>query len=374
MEKFIIEKKCRDTKARVGRIITAYGEVETPVFMPVGTQGTVKAVSNSELRDIGVQLFISNTYHLYIRPGMDVIKNAGGLHKFINWDRAIITDSGGFQLHSLAKYCKVSNEGAEFKSHIDGSTHFFTPEKVIEIQNHLGSDIMMCFDECTSYPCSRDYAEQSMELTFRWAKRCKKFFLDTHPVDTEQQVFGIVQGSTYLDLRRTSVQELTDVGFDGYALGGLSVGEPKEIMDEIITEIVPLLPEEKPRYVMGVGTPEDIWTCIENGVDMFDCVIPTKNGRNGQALTSSGKLNLKNAVHKNDYSPLDSECPCEVCREYTKAYIHHLFRSGELLALRLLSLHNLYFLIQLVGSIKKSIRSGKFVSEKKKFFENYGKL
>jgi len=305
---------------------------------------------------------------------MDVIKNAGGLHKFINWDRAIITDSGGFQLHSLAKYCKVNNEGAEFKSHIDGSTHFFTPEKVIEIQNHLGSDIMMCFDECTSYPCSRDYAEQSMELTFRWAKRCKKFFLDTHPVDTEQQVFGIVQGSTYLDLRRTSVQELTDVGFDGYALGGLSVGEPKEIMDEIITEIVPLLPEEKPRYVMGVGTPEDIWTCIENGVDMFDCVIPTKNGRNGQALTSSGKLNLKNAVHKNDYSPLDSECPCEVCREYTKAYIHHLFRSGELLALRLLSLHNLYFLIQLVGSIKKSIRSGKFVSEKKKFFENYGKL
>ena len=374
MEKFIIEKKCRDTKARVGRIITAYGEVETPVFMPVGTQGTVKAVSNSELRDIGVQLFISNTYHLYIRPGMDVIKNAGGLHKFINWDRAIITDSGGFQLHSLAKYCKVNNEGAEFKSHIDGSTHFFTPEKVIEIQNHLGSDIMMCFDECTSYPCSRDYAEQSMELTFRWAKRCKKFFLDTHPVDTEQQVFGIVQGSTYLDLRRTSVQELTDVGFDGYALGGLSVGEPKEIMDEIITEIVPFLPEDKPRYVMGVGTPEDIWTCIENGVDMFDCVIPTKNGRNGQALTSSGKLNLKNAVHKNDYSPLDSECPCEVCREYTKAYIHHLFRSGELLALRLLSLHNLYFLIQLVGSIKKSIRSGKFVSEKKKFFENYGKL
>jgi len=258
MEKFIIEKKCRDTKARVGRIITAYGEVETPVFMPVGTQGTVKAVSNSELRDIGVQLFISNTYHLYIRPGMDVIKNAGGLHKFINWDRAIITDSGGFQLHSLAKYCKVNNEGAEFKSHIDGSTHFFTPEKVIEIQNHLGSDIMMCFDECTSYPCSRDYAEQSMELTFRWAKRCKKFFLDTRSVDSNQQIFGIVQGSTYLDLRRTSVQELTDVGFDGYALGGLSVGESAEVMYDMVGISTEILPIDKPRYLMGVGFPDNI--------------------------------------------------------------------------------------------------------------------
>jgi len=370
---FEILKKSKETKARVGILKTSHGEVNTPVFMPVATQGTVKTISNNELHQIKVEMFVANTYHLYLRPGVQIIKKANGLHKFINWEKPILTDSGGYQVYSLATLRKITTEGVEFQSHIDGSTHFFSPEKVIDLQTEFGADIIMCFDECSPYPCSYDYAKNSMELTLDWAKRCKRHFENIkEPKNSSQLLFGITQGSTYLDLRKESALKTIDIDFDGYAIGGLSVGEPKEITFEVVKEITPLFPEEKPRYAMGVGTPEEIWHCVEQGIDMFDCVIPTRNGRNGQALTSFGKLNIKNAEFKEDFNPLDPLCDCPVCKDYSRSYIHHLFHSGELLSLRLLTLHNLFFMIKLLNLIRNSIKSEIFLEEKKKFLEKYG--
>ncbi|MBU0952233.1 MAG: tRNA guanosine(34) transglycosylase Tgt [Elusimicrobia bacterium] len=370
---FQIITKSKNTKARIGKITTSHGEVSTPVFMPVATQGTVKTISNDELRKIGTELFIANTYHLYLRPGLEIIKLSGGLHKFINWERSIITDSGGFQVYSMADLRKISSEGVSFQSHVDGSTHFFSPESVVDIQIKLGTDIMMCFDECPPYPSTYDYTKNSMELTLNWAKRCKSQLMnsDVERPNQKQLIYGIIQGSTYLDLRKESALRTIDLDFDGYAIGGLAVGEPQEISQEIIDKITPLLPENKPRYAMGIGTPEEIWSYVEQGIDMFDCVLPTRNGRNGQALTFSGKLNIRNAEYAKDFRPLEVGCKCPVCVEYSRAYIHHISRCGELLSLKLLSLHNVFFMLKLTDLIKKSILEGNFNQEKAKFIENY---
>ncbi len=370
---FEILKNSKDSKARIGIFKTSHGEITTPVFMPVATQGTVKTISNTELHKIGVEIFVANTYHLYLRPGIQIIKKAQGLHKFINWNKSILTDSGGFQIYSLATLRKITDEAVEFQSHLDGSSHFFTPEKVIELQYEFGSDIIMCLDECNSYPCTYDYAKVSLERTIRWAKRCKEKFIQLYEnsENKKQLLFGIIQGSTYLDLRKESTLKTLEIDFDGYAIGGLAVGEPKEVTLEIVKEISPMLPENKIRYAMGVGTPEEIWQFVEQGIDMFDCVIPTRNGRNGQALTSIGKLNIKNSEFRDDFAPLDPSCNCPVCKEYSRAYIHHLFHAGELLSLRLLTLHNLFFMLKLLKLIKDSIKTGTFLKEKKNFLEKY---
>jgi len=367
-KKFKIDSKCKFTDARIGRIYTQHGEIQTPVFMPVATQSTVKTLSNLDLIQIGVDIFITNTYHLYLRPGIETIVKAGGLHKFCGWTKSIITDSGGYQLYSLTKLRKITEDGVEFQSHIDGSLHFFSPEKIIEIQNLLGADIIVCLDECVSYPSIYEYVKTSTELTLKWAKRCKLRF---NELNSKNQLFGIIQGSTYDDLRKYSLEKTLQLNFDGYAFGGLSVGEPKQIMYEIIEKNTCLLPENKPRYVMGVGLPEDIWYCVEKGIDMFDCIIPTRNGRNGQAFTSYGKVNIKNSIYKNDFAPLDIECNCFTCRNYTRAYIHHLFHAGEILALRLLTFHNIFFIIGITNKIKEAIKKGNFLEEKKNFFEKY---
>ncbi|MEW6040156.1 MAG: tRNA guanosine(34) transglycosylase Tgt [Elusimicrobiota bacterium] len=375
----IIIKKCSQTKARTGKIKTLHGEVNTPVFMPVATQGTVKTLSNDELQKMNVEMFVSNTYHLYLRPGVDVIKAAGGLHKFTGWKGAILTDSGGFQVYSMSKIRKINEEGVQFQSHIDGSNHFFTPELAIQLQIALGSDILMCFDECAPYPCQYDYAKQSMEMTLRWAKRCKDEFAKSirhtgnGPFSTflPPLLFGITQGSTYTDLRIESAKRTVDLNFDGYAIGGLAVGEPEDVTTELIRAVCSVLPEDKPRYAMGVGSIRQIWECVENGIDIFDCVLPTRNGRNGQAFTFSGKINLKNSKYQDDFEPPEPGCNCPVCSQYSRGYVHHLFKSGELLSLRLLSLHNLCFMIKLFKFIRKSIVEGKFSESKKEFFSKY---
>ncbi|MDI6641823.1 MAG: tRNA guanosine(34) transglycosylase Tgt [Elusimicrobiota bacterium] len=377
---FRIEKKCSKTRARTGKISTQHGEISTPVFMPVGTQGTVKTISNNELIELNTEIFVTNTYHLYLRPGIKVIKDSGGLHKFIGWNRPLLTDSGGYQVYSLADLRKITTDGVEFQSHIDGSQHFFSPESVIEMQKDLGADIVMCFDDCAPYPSSYDYAKESMERTLQWARRSKKAVSSKQSAISEkkncelstvnrQLLFGIIQGSTYIDLRKVSAIKTVELNFDGYALGGLSVGEPKEVRLEIIENILPLLPAEKPRYAMGIGTPEEILTCIEFGIDMFDCVLPTRNGRNGQAITTFGKLNIKNSEYKTDYNPLDPECGCPVCQQHSRAYLHHLFHSGELLSMRLLTLHNLFFMLKLLDRIRKSIEEDRFLYLKEKFLK-----
>ena len=370
---FYIEKKCSKTQARTGKIIARHGEISTPVFMPVGTQGTVKIISNSELTALNTEIFVANTYHLYLRPGIKIIEDRGGLHKFINWNRALLTDSGGYQVYSLSTLRKITNDGVEFQSYIDGSIHFFSPENVIQMQIKLGADIIMCFDECASYPCSYEYAKESMERTLHWTERSKNFFTTHYSPLTTHYLFGIIQGSTYIDLRRESALKTVALDFDGYALGGLSVGEPKEVKLEIVRHSIPLLPPEKPRYAMGVGTAEEILDCIEYGIDMFDCVLPTRNGRNGQAMTTFGKLNIKNSEYKTDFNPLDPECNCPVCLQHSRAYLHHLFHSGELLSMRLLTLHNLFFMLQLLKEIRKSIEADKFL-ELKETFKNNRKL
>ncbi|PIU84091.1 MAG: tRNA guanosine(34) transglycosylase Tgt [Elusimicrobia bacterium CG06_land_8_20_14_3_00_38_11] len=368
--------------ARVGILHTAHGNIETPCFMPVGTLGTVKTLSPAELIEINAQIILGNTYHLYLRPGIEVIKNAGGLHKFINWQKPLLTDSGGFQVFSHSKLRKITEEGVEFTSHIDGSKHFFSPEKVIEIQQIFGSDIMMVLDDCAPYPVEHDYAKSSLEMTLRWAKRSKAEFEVRRlkyeeninfqlPTSNFQLLFGIVQGSTYSDLRKESAQKTVELDFNGYALGGLSVGEPNELMYEIISETEKFLPENSPRYLMGVGTPEDLWECVERGIDMFDCVLPTRNARNGQAFTSTGKINIRNAEYKNDFLPLDSDCGCYTCKNFTRAYLSHLFRCDEILGLRLATLHNLTFMLNLVQRIRESIKTEKFHQGKKDFFKKY---
>ncbi|MFH0731828.1 MAG: tRNA guanosine(34) transglycosylase Tgt [Candidatus Omnitrophota bacterium] len=365
---FKLIKKEKNTKARVGKIITAHGEIDTPNFAPVATGGAIKTLTASEVKDAGVQFILSNAYHLYLKPGKEVIQKAGGLHNFMNWKGPIITDSGGFQVFSLAPLRKIKADGVEFQSHIDGSRHFFTPESIIEFQQVLGSDIMMVLDECVEYPATRDYTEQSLKLTTDWARRSKAFF-SIHNTQYSQQVYSIVQGGTYPDLRKQAVEQLLDIDFDGYAIGGLSVGEPRDCMYEIINICASLLPEDKTKYLMGVGMPQDIFEAIENGIDIFDCVVPTRNGRNGTAFTSEGKFIIRNAAHSNDQKPLDKNCSCPCCKNYTRSYIRHLFSIDEILGLRLLSLHNIYYYAKLLRNIREAILSDSFEKFKKEYLK-----
>lgn len=373
---FEVITKDKNSNARVGLLKTKSGTINTPIFLPVGTTGVVKTLSYKELQEIGVKAFIANTYHLYFRPGMEVLKNFAGLHRFINWQGIIFTDSGGFQVYSLKELKNVKEEGIEFKSHIDGSLHFFTPEKVVEFQHIIGSDVAVCLDICVEYPVEYQNAKRAVELTTLWAKRCKEKFVEITSKNTQlslnsQLLFGIIQGSVYKDLREKSVKEILDIDFDGYAIGGVSVGEPKNLLQEIVSFVSQKLPEDKPRYVMGVGEIDDIWYCVENGIDIMDCVLPTRNGRNGQALTSCGKLNIKNSKFSKDENPLDEECKCYVCENYSRALLHHYFKSGELLGLRLLSYHNVYFITKLIDKIQHAIKNGIFLEEKKKFLEKF---
>lgn len=329
--------------------------------MPVGTQGTVKAVEQRELRELGYPIILANTYHLYLRPGTGLLEKAGGLHRFMAWDRPILTDSGGYQVFSLSDLRGISEEGVEFTSHLDGSRHLFTPERVVDIQRSLGSDIMMVLDECPPYPCTEEYAARSAELSSRWARRCRDRADATGPLyGAGQMLFGIVQGSVYPRLRELSASDLVETGFDGYAIGGLSVGEPADLMYAMLDVTLPLLPADRPRYLMGVGTPANILEAIGRGVDMFDCVLPTRNGRNAVVFTRSGRLNMRNAAHAADLRPLDEECDCYTCRTFTRAYLRHLFKAGEILALQLSSLHNLAFYAWLVRTARERISSGTF--------------
>jgi len=366
--RFEVEVSSNDCAARTGRLTTAHGEIETPIFMPVGTQGSVKSLSQEDLHAIGAQIILGNAYHLYLRPGLDVLTRAGGLHSFMNWDKPLLTDSGGFQVFSLSRLNKVTPDGVKFQSHIDGSSHFFTPERAIDVQRIIGADIMMCFDECTGYPAKRDAAAKSMRMTLDWARRCKTRWLEQ---ESQQALFGIVQGSTFEELRRESAAETVNIGFPGYAIGGVSVGEGKEEMFKAVDCTVPLLPKDKPRYLMGVGPPEDILDAVERGVDMFDCVMPTRNARNGSLFTSQGRLNIKNQRFGADFGPLDPECACPVCRTYTRAYMSHLYRAGEIAVLRLNTLHNLFFMLQLTANIRQAIRAGRFLEFKRDFLSRY---
>jgi queuine tRNA-ribosyltransferase len=366
--KYELIKECKNTRARLGRVHTPHGIIDTPAFMPVGTQATVKAMSPDELKDIGAQIILGNTYHLYIRPGHKLIEDFGGLHGFMNWDRPILTDSGGFQVFSLNELRKISEEGVEFKSHLDGSKHFFTPEFVMEIEESLGADIMMAFDECIPYPCEKDYARKSMERTIRWLKRCKK----AHTKTDKQALFGIVQGGTYKDLRIESAKMTVDVDLPGYAVGGLSVGEPKEVMNEVLEYTVPLLPKDKPRYLMGVGSPDSLIDGVIRGIDMFDCVLPTRIARNGTVMTSKGKLVVRNAEYARDSMPLDENCDCYTCRNFSRAYIRHLIKAGEILGGRLTTIHNLRFLQNLMTNVRTAIKEDRLLSYREEFFENYG--
>jgi queuine tRNA-ribosyltransferase len=361
--KFSLLKKSGTTAARLGRMITSHGEISTPVFMPVGTQAAVKTLSPEDLIHIGAEIILSNTYHLFLRPGHDLIREFGGIQKFMAWDRPVLTDSGGFQVFSLAELRSITEEGVTFQSHIDGGAkHFISPEYAVEIQEALGADIIMAFDECIPYPATRDYALGSLERTLRWAKRCA-----TAKKDTGQALFGIVQGGMYPDLRKRSAEGLVDIEFDGYALGGLSVGETKPVMYEMIDVSVPMLPEHQPRYLMGVGTPEDLVEGVDRGVDMFDCVMPTRNARNGTFFTSFGKVVIRNSRYERDNQPIDPECGCYTCRNFTRAYMRHLFNAGEVSALRLGTIHNLYYYLNLMRNIRRSIEQGKFREFKNNF-------
>ena len=361
--------ECKQTGARRGRIHTPHGIIETPVFMPVGTQATVKSLTPEELKEeVNAQIILSNTYHLYLRPGHELVKEAGGLHKFMNWDRAILTDSGGFQVFSLGDLRKITEEGVEFKSHLDGSRHFLSPEKVMEIENALGADIIMAFDECVEYPAEYDYTKQSMERTTRWAKRCK----EAHKNTENQALFGIVQGGMYKDLREKSAKDLLDLNFPGYAVGGLSVGEPTELMCDILEFTTAFLPKDKPRYLMGVGSPDYLIEAVLRGIDMCDCVLPTRIARNGTAMTSNGKVVVRNATYERDFTPLDSECDCYTCKNYTRAYIRHLIKAGEILGVRLLSIHNLRFLTKLMERVRIEIENDNLLNFKNEFYKKYG--
>ncbi|MBF8982135.1 tRNA guanosine(34) transglycosylase Tgt [Lutibacter sp. B2] len=361
-------KECKQSGARLGILHTPHGKIETPIFMPVGTQATVKTMTPEELKDINAQIILSNTYHLYLRPGHEIVEQAGGLHKFMNWDRPILTDSGGFQVFSLGDLRTISEDGVEFRSHIDGSKHFLSPEKVMEIENSLGADIIMAFDECAPYPADRNYVKNSLERTTRWAKRCK----EAHENTDKQALFGIIQGGMYKDLREQSAAEIIGLDFPGYAVGGLSVGEPKELMYEVLDYTTPLMPKDKPRYLMGVGSPDCLIEGVIRGIDMFDCVLPTRIGRNGTAMTSQGRVVIKNAKYKADFTPLDSNCDCYACRNYSRAYIRHLFKAQEILAARLVTIHNLHFLLKLMEDVRQAIREDRLLDFKKEFFAKYG--
>ncbi len=368
MFEFEIKKKSSETRARTGVLQTPHGEIKTPVFMPVGTRATVKTLSSEDVKKLGAQIILGNTYHLYLRPGQEIIKLAGGLHKFMNWDKPILTDSGGFQVFSLSKNRKITEEGVEIRSHIDGSKHFLSPEKAMEIQEDLGSDIMMAFDECAPYPADYDYIKNSMERTLRWLERCKEYHSDM----SRQALFGIVQGGMYPDLREISAKETTNIDLPGYAIGGLSVGEPRELMIKLLNHTTPFLPENKPRYLMGVGTPDYLFEMVEAGIDMADCVLPTRIARNGTAITSKGNLVIRNAKFAKDFSPIDEECDCPVCQNYTRAYVRHLINVDEILGARLLTIHNLYFLINMMEKIRLSIKEDRFLEYKNEFYDKFG--
>ncbi|SMC79518.1 tRNA-guanine transglycosylase [Desulfocicer vacuolatum DSM 3385] len=362
---FEIEKKSTDSRARTGSIITAHGEIPTPIFMPVGTLGSVKAVSVEELKQCEARIILGNTYHLYLRPGCEVMTHMGGLHKFMNWDRPILTDSGGFQFFSLAKLAKFSREGVNFQSHIDGSRHLFTPEKAVDIQMVLGSDIMMSLDWCIPYPANEKETMAALEKTTLWARRGRDHWLEKGGVNN---LFGIVQGGMYAHLRALSAQQLIELDFPGYAVGGLSVGEPTDLMYEMADHTVPLLPHDKPRYVMGVGTPENLVEMVGMGVDMFDCVMPSRNARNGQLFTGRGTINISNARFRMDENPIDDACNCYVCQNYSRAYLRHLYKTRELLSYRLNTIHNLHYYLNLMERIRQSIKADQFSAFKKEFF------
>jgi queuine tRNA-ribosyltransferase len=347
---FEILKTDSNSKARLGRCTTAHGVFHTPAFMPVGTQATVKALTPEELREMGAEIILSNTYHLYLRPGHERVQRLGGLHRFMHWDYPLLTDSGGFQVFSLNSLVKLSEEGVQFQSHLDGSRQEITPEKAIAIQEALGADIIMCLDDCTPYPASHDQAERSLELTLNWSRRCR----DSHRRQ-DQALFGIVQGGMYPDLRKRSVEALGEMGFEGYALGGLSVGEGKEMMFEVVSQTAPLLPSDRPRYLMGVGTPFDIAHAVLQGVDLFDCVLPTRNARNGTLFTRGGRLVIKNARHADEEAPIDPGCSCYTCRNFSRAYLRHLYLAEEILAMRLNTIHNLHFYLNFMGEIRQAI-------------------
>ncbi len=380
------DMEAQDGEARAGVLTTRRGKIETPVFMPVGTAGTVKGIRFEalEAEDLDAKIILCNTYHLWLRPGIDVIKSAGGLHRFIGWDRALLTDSGGFQVWSLGALRKITEEGTEFRSHVDGSPRFLSPEVSMEVQAALGSDIVMAFDECAPGEAGHEETERSMSLTARWARRSKAAFdrlqleeADTGRLEVEslsgaQALFGIIQGAGHLDLRRISLEQTINIGFDGYAIGGLSVGEEKSVMFEVIDDIAPRMPKDSPRYLMGVGTPEDLVEAVARGIDMFDCVLPTRNGRTGQAFTSRGKLNIKNAQWTNDSRPLDETCGCSVCRRHSRAYLRHLYMTGEMLASVLLSHHNLAFFLDTMRRVRQSIRSGDFPTFRREFTGRLG--
>lgn len=361
-------KTCKQTGARLGIVHTPHGSFETPAFMPVGTQATVKTMSPEELKAMNAGIILSNTYHLWLRPGHDIVKEAGGLHKFMNWDRPILTDSGGFQVFSLSDFRTIEEEGVHFRNHLNGDKLFLSPEKATEIQNALGADIMMAFDECPPYPATYDYMKASVERTSRWAERCLKAHTRPH----DQALFGIVQGGEFEALRKQSAQDLISMDFPGYAIGGLSVGESKEVMNEVLEFTTPLLPEDKPRYLMGVGSPRSLIDGAIRGIDMFDCVLPTRIARNGTLMTSNGRLVLRNAQFKRDFGPIDEKCTCYTCQNYSRAYIHHLIRTDETFGLRLTSYHNLHFLLNMMEEVREAIRQDRLGDYRDEFFEQYG--
>ncbi|MBR2575776.1 MAG: tRNA guanosine(34) transglycosylase Tgt [Firmicutes bacterium] len=365
---FELIKKSSRSKARRGRITTRHSVIETPVFMPVGTQATVKAMKPEEVRDMGADIILGNTYHLFLRPGHELIREAGGLHTFMNWSGSILTDSGGFQVFSLGKMRKITEEGVKFQSYLDGSRHMLTPESVVEIQTALGSDIMMAFDECAPYPADRRYIKDSLERTTRWLKRCKEAHWNTE----EQALFGIMQGGMYKDMRKESADQIVEMDLPGYSIGGLSVGEPKEIMYDMLDDCVDWLPEEKPRYLMGVGSPDCLLEGVARGIDMFDCVIPTRIARNGMAYTSFGKVSIKNKQYEKDFGPLDPKCDCYTCRNYSRAYLRHLFKAGEILSSILLTHHNIYYLLNLMKEVRQAIEEDRFEEYRLDFYHETG--
>ncbi|WP_018924167.1 tRNA guanosine(34) transglycosylase Tgt [Salsuginibacillus kocurii] len=361
-------KTCKQSGARLGKVHTPHGSFDTPMFMPVGTLATVKTLSPEELKTMNAQIILANTYHLWLRPGEDLIKEAGGLHSFMNWDRPILTDSGGFQVFSLSDMRNITEEGVQFRNHISGAKLFLSPEKAMQIQNDLGPDIMMAFDECPPYPAEHSYMKASVERTSRWAERC----LESHERSQDQGLFGIVQGGEYEDLRKQSAEDLVSMDFPGYAIGGLSVGEPKDVMNEVLEFTTPLLPQDKPRYLMGVGSADALIDGAIRGVDMFDCVLPTRIGRNGTCMTSEGRLVVRNAKYARDLRPIDEKCDCYTCQNYSRAYVRHLIKANETFGFRLTSYHNLHFLLKLMSDVRLAIRNDSLLDFRETFFEQYG--